>query len=196
MPAVAMTDHGNLFGAVQFYNAAKDQGMHPDHRLRGLRLAAGAQGPLGDGPLQPPDAALRKPGGLPQPDRPGLHRATWRASTTSRASTRTCWRSIPRGSSRCRPACAATSTRSCWPTHYEDARRLAYTYRRHLRPRQLLPRASGPRPGAGQARCCRRWTACRARPAFRWWPPTIRTTCARKTPARTRSCSASRPARP
>ena len=22
MPAVAMTDHGNLFGAVQFYNAA------------------------------------------------------------------------------------------------------------------------------------------------------------------------------
>jgi len=29
MPAVAMTDHGNLFGAVQFYNAAKASGVHP-----------------------------------------------------------------------------------------------------------------------------------------------------------------------
>jgi DNA polymerase III subunit alpha len=29
MPAVAMTDHGNLFGAVSFYNAAKALGIHP-----------------------------------------------------------------------------------------------------------------------------------------------------------------------
>src|SRR6204780_2550402 len=29
MPAVAMTDHGNLFGAVQFYNKAKAKGIHP-----------------------------------------------------------------------------------------------------------------------------------------------------------------------
>src|ERR1051326_4039733 len=29
MPAVAMTDHGNLFGAVEFYNAAKAAGIHP-----------------------------------------------------------------------------------------------------------------------------------------------------------------------
>ena len=28
-PAVAMTDHGNLFGAVEFYNAAKANGVHP-----------------------------------------------------------------------------------------------------------------------------------------------------------------------
>lgn len=28
-PAIAMTDHGNLFGAVEFYNAAKDKGVHP-----------------------------------------------------------------------------------------------------------------------------------------------------------------------
>ena len=25
MPAVAMTDHGNLFGAVEFYNKAKER---------------------------------------------------------------------------------------------------------------------------------------------------------------------------
>jgi DNA polymerase-3 subunit alpha len=29
MPSVAMTDHGNLFGAVEFYNAAKANGVHP-----------------------------------------------------------------------------------------------------------------------------------------------------------------------
>jgi DNA polymerase III subunit alpha len=29
MPAVAMTDHGNLFGAVEFYNGAKAKGVHP-----------------------------------------------------------------------------------------------------------------------------------------------------------------------
>ncbi|MBI3278584.1 MAG: DNA polymerase III subunit alpha [Acidobacteria bacterium] len=29
MPAIAMTDHGNLFGAVEFYNAAKQHGIHP-----------------------------------------------------------------------------------------------------------------------------------------------------------------------
>ena len=29
MPAIAMTDHGNLFGAVEFYNEAHAQGIHP-----------------------------------------------------------------------------------------------------------------------------------------------------------------------
>jgi len=29
MPAVAMTDHGNMFGAVEFYNAAKEHGINP-----------------------------------------------------------------------------------------------------------------------------------------------------------------------
>ena len=29
MPAVAMTDHGNLFGAVKFYNEASKRGVHP-----------------------------------------------------------------------------------------------------------------------------------------------------------------------
>lgn len=29
MPAVAMTDHGNLFGAVEFYNEATSHGIHP-----------------------------------------------------------------------------------------------------------------------------------------------------------------------
>jgi DNA polymerase-3 subunit alpha len=29
MPAIAMTDHGNLFGGVEFFNAAKAKGVHP-----------------------------------------------------------------------------------------------------------------------------------------------------------------------
>src|SRR4051812_22732111 len=29
MPSIALTDHGNLFGAVEFYNAAKAKGVHP-----------------------------------------------------------------------------------------------------------------------------------------------------------------------
>jgi DNA polymerase-3 subunit alpha len=29
MPAIAMTDHGNLFGAVEFYNGAREKGIHP-----------------------------------------------------------------------------------------------------------------------------------------------------------------------
>ena len=29
MPAVAMTDHGNLFGAYEFYRQAKDHGVKP-----------------------------------------------------------------------------------------------------------------------------------------------------------------------
>ena len=29
MPAVALTGHGNLFGAVQFYHAAREKGIHP-----------------------------------------------------------------------------------------------------------------------------------------------------------------------
>ncbi len=29
MPSVAMTDHGNLFGAVEFYNEATQKGVHP-----------------------------------------------------------------------------------------------------------------------------------------------------------------------
>ena len=29
MPAIAMTDHGNLFGAVEFYTEAKAHGVQP-----------------------------------------------------------------------------------------------------------------------------------------------------------------------
>ena len=36
MPAVGMTDHGNMFGASEFYNTATEVGHQADHRCRGL----------------------------------------------------------------------------------------------------------------------------------------------------------------
>ena len=37
MPAVALTDHGNLFGAVEFYETAHRPVVKPILGLRGLR---------------------------------------------------------------------------------------------------------------------------------------------------------------
>src|SRR5437868_2717554 len=41
MPAVAMTDHGNLFGAVQFFNAGKAAGVQPSN---GCEVSGSQQG--------------------------------------------------------------------------------------------------------------------------------------------------------
>ena len=39
MPAVAMTDHGNMFGAYEFQREVTKAGLKPDHRDRSLRSA-------------------------------------------------------------------------------------------------------------------------------------------------------------
>ena len=36
MPAIAVTDHGNTFGAYEFYKASKASGGQADHRHRGV----------------------------------------------------------------------------------------------------------------------------------------------------------------
>ena len=43
MPAVALTDHGNLFGAIEFYTAARDAGVKPIIGCE-LYMAPGARG--------------------------------------------------------------------------------------------------------------------------------------------------------
>jgi DNA polymerase-3 subunit alpha len=43
MPAVAMTDHGNLFGAVAVLQQRQSEGHPPGDRLRSLRFAAGPE---------------------------------------------------------------------------------------------------------------------------------------------------------
>ena len=42
MPALALTDHGNLFGAVQFHDAALEAGINP---IIGCEVLCGARGP-------------------------------------------------------------------------------------------------------------------------------------------------------
>ena len=54
MPAVAMTDHGNLFGALSFYHKMRDAGVKPiigmeGYLARGSRLDKGGGAPLGPG---------------------------------------------------------------------------------------------------------------------------------------------------
>ena len=39
MPAVAMTDHGNLFGAIDFYRAMEGCGRQSDYRVRSVLRA-------------------------------------------------------------------------------------------------------------------------------------------------------------
>ena len=42
MPAIAMTDHGNLHGAYDFYSKAREQRRQADHRLGGVHHAGHA----------------------------------------------------------------------------------------------------------------------------------------------------------
>ena len=64
MPAVGLTDHGSLAGAVQLFKHAGEAGRQADHRLRGLRLRRRLE--AGEG-LRAPDAPRRVERGLRQP---------------------------------------------------------------------------------------------------------------------------------
>ena len=104
MPAVAITDHGNLFAAANFFYEASKRDVKPIigcevYVAKGSRHDRGEKSaPIGEWrtrhgirarhPRQqssrPP---LRKPRGLSQSDQAGFFAASWKASTTSRAST-------------------------------------------------------------------------------------------------------------
>jgi hypothetical protein len=61
MPAVAMTDHGNLFGAIEFYLSCKKAGVKP---IFGCEIYLA---PVGMGLEQPPEARLPRPPRRPLP---------------------------------------------------------------------------------------------------------------------------------
>ena len=68
MPAVAMTDHGNIFGAVIVRQRRQRSGREADPRLRALHLQEGRPSRLaGRRQLQPPHRAGRERPGLSQP---------------------------------------------------------------------------------------------------------------------------------
>ena len=77
MPAVAVTDHGNMFGAVEFYTNALAAGIKPLNRLRVIHCTGrspqqGSQGAPGS--QLSPAAARHEHDRLPQPDQAHQHR--------------------------------------------------------------------------------------------------------------------------
>ena len=193
MPAVALTDHGSLGGAVQFYTRRRKAGHQAHHRPRAVRgqrppqRAAGVKERNAHLTLLARDETgyrnlvklshARLPRGLllQAARRLGAARAsTTRASSPHRLHER------PR-----RAAAAATATTTA---AHAEVQRLADLFGAGER----LRRAAGRRPAraaraAAQARAARR----AGRPARRW-PPTTCTTCATRTPTPTTCCSASR----
>ena len=119
-PAVGITDHGNMYGVLDFYRAARDAGLTPVHRHRGLH---GHHEPVRPAAARrarhlPPHAARRVHRGVPQPHQGRRRTRTSTATTTSRASTSSCSSNTRRVSSpprvvsaaRCRSACSPTTT--------------------------------------------------------------------------------------
>ena len=195
MPAVAMTDHGNLFGAVEFYNQAKENGVHP---VIGCEVYVAQQGHSVKSESNRYNHLV-----LLCENQEGYRNLIQLVSTgyldgfyykpridkdlLSRHS---------KGLIALSACLRGDINETLLADRYEDARAHRLRIHRPVRPEEFLPGIAGPRPGAGRAACCRWCIAWRPTPAFRWSPPTIRTTCARTTPARTKSCCAFRPARP
>jgi len=93
MPAVAITDHGNLFAAIKFYEAALKCGVRP---IIGCEVYVATtnrfdRSPDADRPYHLTLLCENEQG----------YRLSWfpppisRVSITSRGSTKTCWRATP-----------------------------------------------------------------------------------------------------
>jgi DNA polymerase III alpha subunit len=114
MPAVAITDHGTMFGVIDFYNAAKKEGIKP---IIGVEAYMAARG------MTDRDSKL---------DRSSFHllllaenesatktcsrfppQHSWMASTITPASTMTFWRPTPKGSSAPPAVCPPRSRGRC-----------------------------------------------------------------------------------
>ena len=96
MPAVAVTDHGVLSGAIQFYQKAKAAGVKPIIGLEAyvvedrFRKETATTRSAGTSPCWPATSRL------PQPPRSSAARPSSKATTTSRGRTMSCSVSTPR----------------------------------------------------------------------------------------------------
>ena len=139
-PALGITDHGNMYGVLDFYAACRDAGHQPGHRHRGLhgrRVPPRAPGAPGQGrrhrrrrrggreALLPPDAAGRDHRGLPATSSSCRRPPTSRATTTSPGSTGSSSSATTTGSSPPPGAWAASCSRRCWPTTRSGPLKLA-----------------------------------------------------------------------
>ena len=184
MDSVALTDHGNMFGVIDFYKRAKDAGVKP---IFGCETYV-----AGDRPLRQ-DRAQELP---PHPAGAGTRRATrtcrtstrWatsRASTTTRASTSSCSRSTREGLIGLSACLGGEMAQTLDEERLREGQGGRARVRRRCSSRAASTSRCMPnglaRAGAGQRRAERRW---RARPASRWSRPTTATTCNRKDDAR------------
>ena len=149
MPAVAMTDHGNLFGAVEFYLAAKKAGVKP---IIGCEVyVAPAAKSLrkeipGPTPCQPPHPAGRQRNGLLQPGQTRLPRPPRRpvlqaAHRPRRPATRI------REGLICLSGCLAGEVNEFIQQEQIEKARESIAWYRDTFGGELLPRTARPRPG-------------------------------------------------
>ena len=205
MDAIAMTDHGNVFGAFDFYSKAKAHGVKPiigmeayftpnTSRFERKRVRwndGGDDDVSGQRRLHPHDAARRDHRRHAQP-LPALLAVLARGVLLQAARRPRAARGVRR-----RPHRHHRLPLGRGPDLAADRRlRQGPPGRRrlpgHPRPGQLLPRADGPRARPsrpGSATGCCGWPRTSA---SRRSPPTTPTTSVRRTPRRTSTCSASR----
>jgi DNA polymerase III alpha subunit len=193
MPAVAMTDHGNLFGAVEFYNSAKEKGVHPvigcevyitqqshtvkneSNRYNHLVLLAENQEGYKNLTSLVSSAFLDGFYYKPRIDKDLLAKHSKGIIAMS--------------------ACLRGDiNEALMGDRYEEGKRLAMEYRDIFGPGTSSSRCrtTGSIRTASYCRCS---TASPVRPGFRLSSPTIRTTCERTTRSRRKCWSASTPAR-
>ena len=162
MPALAMTDHGNVFGAYEFWKKAKQHGVKPIIGIEAyvtpghppLRQDPGALGRRrpsddvsGSRRLHPHDPAARETHrghAQPVPDVVAGHRS--RATTSSRGWTASCCSTYGQGliaTTGCPSGEVQTRLRL---GQYDEAVRGGRRVPGHLRRGELLLRAHGPRP--------------------------------------------------
>ncbi len=194
MPAVAMTDHGNLFGAVEFYNQAKAKGVHP---VIGCEVYVAQQGHTVKSDSNRYNHLV-----LLCENQEGYRNLIQLVSTgyldgfyykpridkdlLSRHS---------KGLIALSACLRGDINETLLADRHDEAKRMAYEYTDIFGPNNFFLELQdhGLEPDARVLPMVNRLSA---RPAFRWWRPTIRTIFARPTHARTKFCCASRPARP
>ena len=209
-PAIGITDHGNMYGVLDFYKACRKQGIKPiigteaymahDSRLerparRGRVDDSGGDAEGGSEALLPPDRCWPRTTSATGTSSSSPAAPTSRATTTSPASTGRLLAEHSEG---------VIATTGCLGGHVlqsllqGDVRGRAREGRPaagHLRARQPLRRDPGPRhPRAAPHQPA----AARDRPAHRGArcsPPTTATTSTATTPSPTTRCCACRPAR-
>ena len=197
MPALAVTEHGNMFSSVIFHDHARAARAQADPRLRGLRRA----GQPADEERQsrarrePSGAAGGERRGLSQPDQAGvgrLHRRVLLQAAHRQGAARAALEGpdrpeqLPQGRSRRRAVASSRSARRSRPRR---------AYRDILGPDNFFLEMQW--HGIEEQRVVNSGLpADRPRPrTCRWSAPTTCTTCGRATRTRTTSCCASAPAR-